>query len=122
MKKKAMRRGRWKKEEKCGEKGIVEKRKKVRSKDTEKEKRANTYETRNQTCGKEKKKKRNFTVTGGLRGNIIRPKTDTKKRRKQTARKREGVNSFPCSKCFLLSPSAVCSGGNCPAEPNSFSI
>lgn len=76
-----------------------------------------------QTREKEKEKEKKITVTGGLRGNKTSPKTEAKKEKKtgcQRGAKERTV--FPCSKCFLLSPSVVCSGGNCPAEPNSFSV
>ncbi len=56
-------------------------------------------------------KEEKITVTWGLRGNKTRL-TETKKKEKTDCQRGEKERTvFPCSKCFLLSPSAVCSGG-----------
>lgn len=57
-----------------------------------------------------KRKRRKFQW---LRGNKTRTK-ELQQKKKKTGRQRERERErtvFPCSKCFPLSPSAVCSGG-----------
>lgn len=60
------------------------------------------------------RKRENYSGLGAE--NKIRP-AYTQKRRNQTVRQHKGT-VFPCSKCFLLSPSAVCYGGGGAVPPS----
>lgn len=85
-------------------------RKKVRCNQTEKKNKRWDNDCQREMERGIKRKRRKFQW---LRGNKTRTK-ELQQKKKKTGRQRERERErtvFPCSKCFPLSPSAVCSGG-----------